>query len=62
MLAVKTVTGNYGDVAVVVVASVLLFLLVMARMSGLMQKLRVARQEAEAANEAKSVVPRRDEP
>jgi signal transduction histidine kinase/CheY-like chemotaxis protein len=54
MLAVKTVTGNYGDVGVVVGASVLLFLLVMARMSGLMKKLRVARQEAEAANEAKS--------
>ena len=54
VLAIQSARQDYRDVFVIVVASVVLFLLVMARMAGLMRGLQDAKQAAVAANEAKS--------
>lgn len=55
VLAVQGLRRDYRDIPVIVVASVALFLLVMARMAGLMRVMQDARQAAVRANEAKSL-------
>jgi signal transduction histidine kinase/CheY-like chemotaxis protein len=54
ILAVQSSRGEFGDVFVIVFASVVSFLLVMARMAGLVRGLEEAKRAAIAANEAKS--------